>query len=72
MKKANTYNQIDAIIAFEAGELEEESIIELFQNLVDTGLAWELQGSCGRAAKALIEQGLVKLPKTGRFYVSQR
>ena len=72
MKKANTYNQIDAIIAFEAGELEEESIIELFQNLVDTGLAWELQGSYGRTAKALIEQGLVKLPKTGRFYVSQR
>ena len=47
------------IIAFEDGELDEEDTIELFQELVDSGLAWQLQGSYGRAAAALIDAGLV-------------
>ena len=34
-----------------------EQIIEAWQHLIDTGLAWSLQGSFGRAAAALIEQG---------------
>jgi hypothetical protein len=41
------------------GELNESEVIELFQSLVSTGLAWSLQGSYGRTAKALIEAGLV-------------
>lgn len=47
----------DAIIAFEGGELGEDAIVALFQALIDTGLAWRLQGSYGRLAKALIEAG---------------
>ena len=47
------------IIAFESGELDQDGVIELFQNLVNSGLAWSLQGSYGRTAKALIEAGLV-------------
>lgn len=47
------------IIDFEQGELPEEEIIELFQQLVDTGLAWQLQGFYGRTAQALIEAELV-------------
>jgi hypothetical protein len=47
------------IIEFEDGELGEEETIELFQELVDSGLAWQLQGSYGRAAAALIDAGLV-------------
>lgn len=52
----------DRIIAYENGELDEDEVVELFQGLVDTGLAWQLQGSYGRAAHALIEAGLVSRP----------
>ena len=50
---------LDGIIRFESGELDDEEIIELFQALVDSGLAWQLQGSYGRAAQTLIDEGLV-------------
>lgn len=50
-------NQIDKIMAFESGELDEEGVIELFQELIDSGLVWKLQGSYGRTAKALIDAG---------------
>ncbi len=50
---------IDKIIAYENGELSEEEILELFQELVNTGTAWTLQGSYGRTATAFIEQGLI-------------
>ena len=32
--------------------------IEAWQHLIDTGLAWTLQGWFGRTAAALIEQGI--------------
>lgn len=51
--------EIESIIAFEEGELSERETIELFQRLVDSGLAWSLQGSYGRIATALIDQGLI-------------
>lgn len=50
------------IIRYETGEMTEEEIVSFFQELVDTGMAWQLQGSYGRAAQALIDGGLVKLP----------
>jgi hypothetical protein len=53
------YDMMGNIIEFENGELSEEGILELFQYLVDTGTAWTLQGSYGRMAKDLIEQGLI-------------
>ena len=51
------YDCVGAIIRFEQGELDREETVELFQHLIDTGLAWKLQGSYGRAAKRLIEAG---------------
>lgn len=48
---------IDKIIAYEAGELDDEGVIDLFQTLIDNGMAWSLQGHYGRTAEALIEAG---------------
>jgi len=56
---ASDLDVLDKIIAFEQGELDDNGIIELFQRLVTTGLAWQLQGSYGRMAKTLIAEGLV-------------
>ncbi len=37
----------------------EEQIIEAWQYLHDTGLAYQLQGWFGRTATSLIEQGII-------------
>lgn len=47
------------IIAYESGALDEDGILELFAELVRTGLAWTLQGHYGRTAKALLDAGLI-------------
>lgn len=59
-----SYDEVGAIIAFENGELGEDETLELFQHLVDSGLAWKLQGSYGRMAQNLIDQGLID-PRKG-------
>ena len=56
-KKLKPFDVVGQIIAFELGELNDEQRNELFQHLVDTGMAWSLQGSYGRAAQALIDAG---------------
>lgn len=50
-------DQVDKIMAFEQGDLDFEGTVELFQDLIDSGLAWQLQGSYGRMANSLIENG---------------
>ena len=52
------FDLVGKIMAWEGGEMEtEEEVIEFFQHLIDTGMAWTLQGSYGRAAMDLINSG---------------
>ena len=51
---------VDKIISYEQGEMNEEEMISFFQELINTGLAWKLQGSYGRTAMNLIEEGFCK------------
>jgi hypothetical protein len=53
------YDAVGNIMAFEQGDLDEEGTLVLFQHLVDTGLAWSLQGSYGRMAQGLIDAGFI-------------
>jgi hypothetical protein len=50
---------VDQIIEFEEGQMTEDEVVEFFQQLVDTGLAWQLQGTYGRIAASMIDEGLV-------------
>ena len=56
---------IDATMIIEGVEPEtyEGQIIDAWQLLIDTGLAWQLQGSYGRNAQALIENGICNAPE---------
>jgi hypothetical protein len=51
---------LDKIMAYEHGDLDAEATVALFQELIDTGLAYRLQGHYGRTAARLIEAGLVR------------
>lgn len=53
---------LDFIIAYEAGELSDDQIIAGFQAMIDSGLAWQLQGHYGRTAQRLIDAGLCNIP----------
>lgn len=54
------WDSLAFIMAYEDGELDDDAIIEGFQHLVDNGMAWTLQGSYGRMAQHLINQGLIR------------
>lgn len=53
------YDTVGAIIEYESGMMDDEHILVFFQHLVDTGMAWTLQGAYGRAAQALLNKGLI-------------
>lgn len=50
---------VDRIIAYESGELNTIEVVELFADLVKSGMAWTLQGSYGRSAQSLINSGFI-------------
>ena len=59
-------NNYDAIMIAEGViEVDEDKQIEAWQHLVDTGLAWSLQGWFGRTAVDLIKQGIIEIKKKG-------
>ena len=55
----NNYMAVAIAEGFCEGEgASREQQIEAWQYLIDTGMAWTLQGWFGRTATALIEQGI--------------
>lgn len=61
--KKSKYDLVGEIIDFETSGLEPKREKKLFQTLVNTGQAWSLQGMYGRRANAMLEKGIIKLPK---------
>lgn len=59
----NNMPNVNDIIAYESGEMQDEEIIDFFQRLIDSGMAWSLQGSYGRMAMRLVEDGVCTLPE---------
>ncbi len=54
---------INAVLIAEGDiDTDQETQIEAWQYLVDTGLAWSLQGSFGRMAQQLIDQEVITAP----------
>jgi len=49
---------VDSIIRYESGEMDDDEVVSFFQELIDSGMAWRLQGSYGRMAQRLINDGL--------------
>jgi len=60
LRENNKINKLtESMIAYEQGELDANETCQLFQELVDSGIVWNLQGHYGRTAYALIEAGLI-------------
>lgn len=69
MTQEQPFNLVKSLLAYETNQSSEDEVIELFQNLVDSGLAWQLQGDYGRTAVSLIEAGLITRKEPELFTV---
>ena len=52
-------NAVSFVTNYESGLLSDSEIVEGFATLIASGLAWNLQGSYGRTATALINLGYI-------------
>ncbi len=63
LKEKRGFDVVDFVIAYESGDLTEDEIIKGFQELLDRGQLFSLQGHYGRVGQALIDAGLIKKRK---------
>ena len=56
---------VGQIMDYESGTMDQEEAVSFFQGLINTGMAWTLQGSYGRTARDLIEAGLCTAKEVG-------
>ena len=54
----DNYRAVALAEGFEEGS--EAEVLEAWQHLADTGLAWQLQGSFGRTATRLLQTGKIE------------
>lgn len=59
MKQIEMMDLMQRVIEYETEEHSLEWIVQLFADLVATGLAWQLQGRYGREARAMIDEGVI-------------
>jgi len=57
---------VDKIIKYESGGMPEDEEVEFFQELINTGECWRLQGHYGRTAMMYINAGLCHRPEEKR------
>lgn len=55
-------NIVEKIIEYEQGELPDEEFLPFFQELINTGVIWNLQGHYQRQAMALIQGNHCTVP----------
>ena len=58
------YDASACVEGFDGLDHDEDTILSAWQYLVDTGLAWRLQGWYGRTANQLINDGYITAPTT--------
>ncbi len=52
-------SDVELIIDYENGDLSPDMVLVLFSRLIKSGQAWTLQGSYGRMATSLIDNGFI-------------
>ena len=57
-RPAGPLDLVGRIIEYESGEMPDENVPEFFQQLIDTGTVWHLQGVYQRTARGLVDSGL--------------
>lgn len=65
----NKYRQtirrlVDRLMDHEANLLTEDEEVKLFQEIINSGLVWQLPGSYGRTARVFIKKGLCENKST--------
>ena len=51
--------RVGLIMDFEGGEISQDNFLNLFRDLIKSGMCWNLQGFYGRTATNLIENNII-------------
>jgi hypothetical protein len=65
-KHLSGYEAVAMAEGFSSERVTKQKVLAAWQYLVDSGLAWRLQGFFGREAKYLLNEGIIKPAKGSR------
>lgn len=57
------HHMVNQIMKYERGNMDFEEEIEMYQELLDTGIIFKLQGHYQRRATVLLQSKLITMPK---------